>query len=158
MNTTTITAPAENADRELLTQAFLVALDSEGCSQATARLYQYGLQRLFGVLDGLGLGAVPLAQLTREHLEHALAELRRERLSPSTRQAVHRAMRAFWRQRRGRTNRASGGVGRSGRRNRVQRVRCLSLHSVRDVPYRSTPRPSQIHSTASSQPVGEQVF
>ena len=93
MNTITITAPV--ADRELLTQAFLVALDSEGRSSATARLYQYGLQRLFGVVDCLGLGALPLAQLTREHLEHALAELRREGLSPSTRQAIHPAMRAF---------------------------------------------------------------
>ena len=95
MNTTTITAPI--ADRDVLTQAFLVALDSEGRSSSTSRLYQYGLRRLFGVLDSLGLGAVPLAQLTREHLEHALAELRREGLRPSTRQAVHRAMRAFWR-------------------------------------------------------------
>ena len=97
MNTTTITTPIENADREVLVQSFLVALDSEGHSPATARLYTYGLQRLFGVLAGLGLGTVPLPQLTREHLEHALAELRREGLSPSTRQAVHRAMRAFWR-------------------------------------------------------------
>ena len=91
------TTTTGNVERALLVQGFLVALDSEGRSPATARLYQYGLQRLFGVLDRFGLGAVPLAQLTREHLEHALAELRREGLSPSTRQAVHRAMRAFWR-------------------------------------------------------------
>lgn len=90
------TSPASTTqDRDRLLQALTISLDAAGRSANTARLYEYGLRKLFAFLDDMGLGDVPLNSISREHLAHFLAAQRR-RLSPASCQALHRSIRAFW--------------------------------------------------------------
>ena len=90
-----LTSAAQERDR--LLASFLLSLEAENRSPATARLYEYAVRQLFAFLQDMGLDNVPLSAVSPEHLRHFLAVQRRGGKAPATVESLHRGVRAFWR-------------------------------------------------------------
>ena len=82
-------------NRERLLESFQIALDAAGLSPATLRLYTHGVRKLYAFLDRLGLDA-SLLGISAEHLREWLRSERQAGAAPATLDALHRAMRRFW--------------------------------------------------------------
>ena len=91
--TTSTRAPTE--ERTQLLNSFEIALDAAGLSPATLRLYTHGIRKLYAFLQRIGLDA-PIANLSAEHLREWLRSERQAEAAPATLDALHRAMRRFW--------------------------------------------------------------
>lgn len=82
-------------DHARLLAAFDLALESEGASEATRRVYAYAARTLFAGLDHMGLGSLPVSAVTAEHVRHVLAEKRRAGAAPATLSTIHRGLRRW---------------------------------------------------------------
>ncbi len=82
-------------EREELLSSFDLALDAAGLSPATLRLYGFGIRKFYGFLEVIGLDA-PLPGISAEHLREFLRSERQGGAAPATLDALHRAMRRFW--------------------------------------------------------------
>ena len=96
--TTTTSTRAPTEERTQLLDSFEIALDAAGLSPATLRLYTYGIRKLYAFLNRIGLDA-PIANLSAEHLREWLRAERQADAAPATLDALHRAMRRFWKSR-----------------------------------------------------------
>ena len=93
--TTATRTQAPDDERTQLLESFEIALDAAGLSPATVRLYTHGVRKLYAFLDRMGLEA-PLSGLSAEHLREFLRSERQAGAAPATLDALHRAMRRFW--------------------------------------------------------------
>ncbi|MCH8851000.1 MAG: site-specific integrase, partial [Chloroflexi bacterium] len=91
---THIQVPIE--ERTRLLESFEISLDAAGLSPATLRLYGFGVRKLYRFLERIGLDA-PLSGISAEHLREFLNAERRAGAAPATLDALHRAVRRFWR-------------------------------------------------------------
>ena len=82
-------------ERIQLLESFELAIDAAGLSPATLRLYGFGIRKLYAFLEGIGLDA-PLSSISAEHLREFLRSERQAGAAPATLDALHRAMRRFW--------------------------------------------------------------
>ena len=82
-------------ERTQLLESFELVLDAAGLSPATLRLYGFGIRKLYGFLQRIGLDA-PLSSISAEHLREFLRSERQAGAAPATLDALHRAMRRFW--------------------------------------------------------------
>ena len=82
-------------ERTQLLESFELALDASGLSPATLRLYGFGIRKLYAFLERIGLDA-PLSSISAEHLREFLRSERQAGAAPATLDALHRAMRRFW--------------------------------------------------------------
>ncbi|MCH8007548.1 MAG: tyrosine-type recombinase/integrase, partial [Chloroflexi bacterium] len=93
---TIMTSPVSaTTEREELLSSFTLALDAAGLSPATLRLYRHGVRKLYAFLDRIGLDA-SLSGISAEHLRAWLTFEREAGAAPATLDALHRAMRRFW--------------------------------------------------------------
>ena len=83
------------AERQQLLESFELSLDAAGLSPATTRLYTHGVRKLYIFLDRIGLDT-PLSGISGEHLREFLRSERQAAAAPATLDALHRAMRRFW--------------------------------------------------------------
>ena len=93
MTPTLTQAPAE--ERTQLLESFEIALAAANLSPATLRLYAHGVRKLYAFLERIGLDA-PLSGISAEHLREWLRSERQAGAAPATLDALHRAMRRFW--------------------------------------------------------------
>ena len=93
--TTTTSTRAPTEERTQLLNSFEIALDAAGLSPATLRLYTHGIRKLYAFLERIGLDA-PITNLSAEHLREWLRSERQAGAAPATLDALHRAMRRFW--------------------------------------------------------------
>ena len=93
MMTTATRIPTE--ERAQLLESFELAIDAAGLSPATLRLYTHGIRKLYAFLERIGLDA-PLPSISAEHLREFLVYERQGGAAPATLDALHRAMRRFW--------------------------------------------------------------
>ncbi len=84
-----------HTERQELLSSFEISLDAAGLSPATTRLYTHGVRKLYTFLDRIGLDA-PLPGISAEHLREFLRCERQSGAAPATLDALHRAMRRFW--------------------------------------------------------------
>ena len=91
--TTALRTPTE--ERQALLESFEISLDAAGLSPATLRLYTHGVRKLYAFLDRIGLDAL-LSSISAEHLREWLRSERQAGAAPATLDALHRAMRRFW--------------------------------------------------------------
>ena len=91
--TTATRTPVE--ERAQLLESFELALDAAGLSPATLRLYIFGIRKLYAFLERIGLDA-SLSGISAEHLRAWLTFEREAGAAPATLDALHRAMRRFW--------------------------------------------------------------
>ena len=100
MTASTVSSPNRvgitQAERERLLQSFCTALEAEGLSPATIRLYLHGVLRLCSCLDLLGLADLPMGNVSAEHLREVLNMERQRGVSPATLEAMHKAIRRFF--------------------------------------------------------------
>lgn len=82
-------------EREQLLASFELSLAAANLSPATLRLYTHGVRKLYAFLDRIGLDA-PLSGISAEHLREFLRSERQAGAAPATLDALHRAMRRFW--------------------------------------------------------------
>ncbi|MCI0856065.1 MAG: tyrosine-type recombinase/integrase [Chloroflexi bacterium] len=92
--TTATRTPVE--ERAQFLESFELAIDAAGLSPATLRLYRHGVMKLYAFLERIGLDA-PLSSISAEHLREFLVYERQAGAAPATLDALHRAMRRFWR-------------------------------------------------------------
>ena len=92
MKADTISALTE---RQELLSSFEISLDAAGLSPATLRLYRFGIRKLYAFLDRIGLDA-SLSGISAEHLREFLRSERQGGAAPATLDALHRALRRFW--------------------------------------------------------------
>ncbi len=88
-------APTATQERLELLASFEIALDAAGLSPATLRLYTHGVRKLYAFLGRIGLDA-PLSGISAEHLREFLRAERQSGAAPATLDALHRAVRRFW--------------------------------------------------------------
>ena len=86
-------APAE--ERAQFLESFELSLAAANLSDATIRLYRHGVGKLYAFLERIGLDA-PLSGISAEHLREWLRAEREKGAAPATLDALHRAMRRFW--------------------------------------------------------------
>ena len=91
--TTATRIPIE--ERTQLLESFELAIDAAGLSPATLRLYGHGIRKLYAFLERIGLDA-PLSSISAEHLREFLRSERQAGAAPATLDALHRAIRRFW--------------------------------------------------------------
>ena len=91
--TTATRTPVE--ERAQLLESFELALDAAALSPATLRLYIFGIRKLYAFLERIGLDA-SLSGISAEHLRAWLTFEREAGAAPATLDALHRAMRRFW--------------------------------------------------------------
>ncbi len=90
----TLAAPVLQ-ERAQLRESFELSLAAANLSPATLRLYSHGVRKLYAFLGHIGLDA-PLSDISAEHLREWLRSEREKGAAPATLDALHRAMRRFW--------------------------------------------------------------
>ena len=100
MTTLTVASPTRtistHAERDRLRASFALALEAEGASAATRRVYGYAVRTLFSGLESMGLNSLPASATTAEHIRHVLTEKQRGGSSPGTVNTIHRGLRRFF--------------------------------------------------------------
>jgi len=87
--------PTKTTDRRQLLESFELSLAAANLSLATLRLYGHGIRKLYAFLDRIGLD-VPIGSISAEHLREFIRHEREAGAAPATLDALHRAMRRFW--------------------------------------------------------------
>ena len=82
-------------ERTRLLESFEISIEAAGLSPATLRLYRHGIRKLYAFLERIGLDA-SLSGISAEHLRAWLTFEREAGAAPATLDALHRAMRRFW--------------------------------------------------------------
>lgn len=82
-------------ERTQLLESFELSLAAANLSPARLRLYTHGIRKLYAFLSRIGLDA-PLSSISAEHLREWLSSERETGSAAATQDALHRAMRRFW--------------------------------------------------------------